>query len=205
MDEGRFRDPGEEVARDIGEDSPLIVARLREHDPAALQELYQQEQRRAFAVAMRVVGDASIAEDAVQEAFAQLWERADRISVQGGRVESLLMVIVRRRAIDLARRRGRAGRPLPDTELLEHIVEDAASMLDRVEEDLTTAGLRDALNAALAALPAEQGQIVRHAYFGGLTLREISDKEELPLGTVKSRLRLAMIKLTEAMQPRGQR
>ena len=193
-------DPKGELGRDPGKGAQLIVARLKEGDPAALRELYQQEERRAFALAFRVVGDAAAAEDAVQEAFTQLWERAGQLTLDGGRIESLLMTIVRRRAVDFARRRGRAGQPLPDPDLLPQIDEQASALLDRVEDRLTTDGLRDELRAALAGLPAEQHQVVNHAYFGGLTLREIAVREGLPLGTVKSRLRLAMAKLTETMK-----
>jgi RNA polymerase sigma-70 factor (ECF subfamily) len=183
----------------------LLVSRLRQGDPTALRELYQAEERRAFALALRVVGDASMAQDAVQEAFAQLWERAERITLDGGRVESLLMTIVRRRAIDLVRRRQYDGKPLPDPDLLEQVDERASAMLEHVEENLTTAGLRTELQAALTALPAEQREIVKQAYYGGRTLREIAEREGLPLGTVKSRLRLAMTKLTESMHRQVER
>jgi len=182
-----------------------MITRLREGDATALRELYHQEERRAFAVALRVVGDAAVAEDAVQEAFVQLWERAERITLDGGRIEALLMTIVRRRALDLARRRQRAGKPLPTPELLDQIDERASALLERVEENLTTTVLRRELRAALAGLPSEQRQIVNHAYFGGLTLSEIAGREGLPLGTVKSRLRLAMVKLTESMKKPGMR
>lgn len=185
--------------RDPGEDAQLIAARLKDRDPAALRQLYQQEERRALALALRISGDTAAAEDAVQEAFTQLWERAGQISVDGGRIESLLMTIVRRRAVDLARRRGRAGQ-LPDLDLLQQIDERASALLERVEDSLTTEGLRRELRAALQSLPAEQRRIVDRAYFGGLTLRQISEEERLPLGTVKSRLRLAMSKLTGAMR-----
>ncbi len=140
----------------------------------------------------------------MQEAFTQLWERAGQLSVDGGRIESLLMV-VRRRAVDHARRRQRTDKPLPDPELLQQIDERATDLLDYVEERLTTAGLRSELNAALAGLPLEQREIVNNVYFGGLTLREVAEREALPLGTVKSRLRLAMTKLTGTMGRRGDR
>jgi RNA polymerase sigma-70 factor (ECF subfamily) len=187
----------------MGEDHSLLASRLREGDPTALRELYHAEERRAFALALRVSGDTSLAEDAVQEAFAQLWERAERISLDGGRVESLLMTMVHRRAVDLVRRRRHLGKPLPDADLLEQVDERASVMLEQVEEKLTTAGLRVELKAALAALPTDQREIVRQAYYGGLTLREIAEREGLPLGTVKSRLRLAMMKLTEFMRERA--
>jgi RNA polymerase sigma factor (sigma-70 family) len=73
-------------------------------------------------------------------------------------------------------------------------------MLERIEESLTSEGLRSRLNEALSALPPEQRLIVRHAYFGDSSLREIAEMEGLPLGTVKSRLRLAMAKLTESLR-----
>jgi RNA polymerase sigma-70 factor (ECF subfamily) len=200
MSRGRAGDLEGELERDPGEGAQLIVARLREGDPTALRELYQQEERRAFALAYRVLRDAAAAEDAVQEAFTQLWERAGQLTLDGGRVESLLMTIVRRRAVDHARRRGRAGHPLPNPDLLQQVDEQASELLERVEEKLTTDGLRLELNAALERLPEEQRRIVNHAYFGNLTLRAIAEREGLPLGTVKSRLRLGMTKLTETMK-----
>jgi RNA polymerase sigma-70 factor, ECF subfamily len=202
MGEVRGGDPEAELVRDPDEVAQLLITRLRNGDPGALQELYQQEERRALALAVRIVGDVTLAQDAVQEAFTQLWQRAEQITLDGGRIESLLMTIVRRRAVDLARRRQR-GRLLPDPDLLQEIDERASAMLDRVEENLTTAGLRMELQSALAALPTEQREIVRQAYYGELTLREIAEREGLPLGTVKSRLRLAMTKLTEAMRRQG--
>jgi RNA polymerase sigma factor (sigma-70 family) len=197
---GGGSDPGRDAERDPGEDSQLIAARLKERDPAALRQLYQQEERRAFALALRVSGgDAASAEDAVQEAFTQLWARAGQLSVEGGRIESLLMTIVRRRAVDLARRQGRTDQ-LPDPDVLQQIDERASALLERVEENLTTEGLRTELKAALQSLPVEQRHVVNSAYFGGLTLPQIAERESLPLGTVKSRLRLAMTKLTETMR-----
>jgi RNA polymerase sigma-70 factor (ECF subfamily) len=193
-------DPSLDLVRDKSVEGSLLASRIREGDPTALRELYQAAERRAFALALRIVGDAAIAEDAVQEAFAQLWERAEHISVDRGRIESLLMTIVHRRAIDILRRRGREGRPLPDPDLLDQVDERASAMLEQVEENLTSAGLRRELQQALTALPAEQREIVRLAYFDGLTLSEIADREGLPLGTVKSRLRLAMGKLTALMR-----
>jgi RNA polymerase sigma-70 factor (ECF subfamily) len=149
-------------------------------------------------LARRVVGDAALAEDAVQEAFTQLWQRSSEISPEG-RIESLVMTMVHRRAIDLSRRRGHRETTLPDPELLQPIDERASAMLERIEESLTTEGLRSRLNAALSALPPEQRLIVKQAYFGGSSLRDIAEMEGLALGTVKSRLRLAMAKLTESV------
>jgi len=125
-------DPEPELVRDIDEDARVVVvAGLREND--SLRELYLRVERRAFLLARRVVGDGALAEDAVQEAFAQLWEQADRISLDGGRLESLAMTIVHRRAIDIARRRHRQETTIPDADLLQPIDERAVSMLEQVE------------------------------------------------------------------------
>ena len=192
-------DPGLGLVRDPVEDARVLVTRLRDGDPTLLPELYERLERRALSLARRVLGDAALAEDAVQQAFAQLWERAEQVSVEGGRLDSLFMTMVHRRAIDLARRDKRET-TLPDPELLQHIDERATAMLDRVEDALTSAGLRAQLSAALDGLPPEQRTIIRHVYYGDLSLPQIAAEEDLPLGTVKSRLRLAMAKLGQAMR-----
>jgi RNA polymerase sigma-70 factor (ECF subfamily) len=195
------RDPPADLVRDLYE-ARAVPAGQRDDDGAArLRELFQREERRAFAVALRLLRDAALAEDAVQEAFTQLWEQADRFDLAGGRLEGLLMTVVRRRAIDLARRQ--RDQRLPDPDLLEQVDDAADAMLERVEEELTHAGLRSLLRGALAALPPEQRTIVAQAYFGERTLREIAAREGLPLGTVKSRLRLAMAKLNQSLRWRA--
>ena len=97
----------------------------------------------------------------MQEAFTQLWARPGQISPEGGRLDSLVMTIVHRRAVDLVRRRGRKETRLPDPELLQPIDERATATLERVEETLTSEGLRSQLNQALSSLPPEQARIVR--------------------------------------------
>ena len=191
--------------RGTDDETHSLVTRLQARDTTALDELYQRVQARAFALARRVVGDAALAEDAVQEAFTQLWERADRISPEGGRIESLVMTMVHRRAVDLARRRDRRETTLPDPELLQPIDERASAMLEQAEDALTSEGLRSRLNAALSALPLEQRTVIKHAYFGEMSLREIAEQEGVALGTVKSRLRLAMVKLTASIGEKASR
>ena len=198
------RDPSDRPERVIDEGSIELAERLRAGDGSALLELFQREGKRAFALAYRVVGDAATAEDAVQEAFAQLWQRAPRLDPHGGRIEALLMTIVHRRAVDMVRRAERGPTHVPDPEMLDQVDEQAAAMLDRVEETLSSAGLRSELRAALAGLPAEQRAVLDHVYVWQRSLREIADIECLPVGTVKSRLRLAMAKLSRALGNRAQ-
>jgi len=146
----------------------------------------------------------------VQNAFLSLWERAPRLDPRGGRIESLLMTIVHRRAVDLARARARDQRqqlaaPLDDPEVSSHLQqvvdEAAAEEFAQVADD--RAALRARMHDALATLPWEQRQVVELAYFDGLTYAAIAEQLVLPPGTVKSRLRLAMHKLRAAMPPRG--
>lgn len=140
----------------------------------------------------RVLGDPVEAEDVVHEAFTPLWERAPRLAPVG-RIDSLVMTMVHRRAIDAVRRRRGTRAELVDVELLMQIDERAE------------AALRARLQSSLDTLPAEQRLVVRGVYFDSLTLREIADQQAIPLGTAKSRLRLAMARLGDAVRAQVRR
>jgi RNA polymerase sigma-70 factor (ECF subfamily) len=194
------------AVRDSGDGHALthIAARIREGDAEALGELYDAVGQRAFALARRVLGDRDAAEDAVHEAFAQLWERAATLE-PAGRIDSLVMTIVHRRAIDAVRRRRGVRMPLQETSPLVQIDERAEAALDEVVTAISEASLRARLRDILAALPEEQRLVVQGVYFESLTLREIAERREIPLGTVKSRLRLAMARLGAALRTEVQR
>ena len=151
--------------------------------------------RAAFGLAYRVVGEAAAAEDVVQEAFVAVWTQAERIDPARGRVDSLLMTIVHRRATDHVRarsRRLRHERPDDPGYAAAAIVDEtAAALLEAVAD----APDRERVHASLRALSADQRETIQLAYFGGLTHREIAEATGLPLGTVKSRLRLGMAQL----------
>lgn len=178
------------------------MRRLQAREPAALRELFDREGRRALGVAYRVLGNSTDAEDAVQQAFEQIWERAARLDPEGGRIESLLMTIVNRRAIDLARARSRQPVSLPPDDQFLEVDEQAEALLDRVLDDLSLAELRTRLRAALDGLPPEQRAVVERAHLQGRTLQEIATEDHVALGTVKSRLRLGMSKLSQALRTR---
>ena len=176
-----------------------LAVRLQAGDAGALAELYDAMGRRAFVLARRVLGDPVEAEDAVHEAFTQLWERAPHLAPVG-RIDSLVMTMVHRRAIDAVRRRRGTRTELVDVELLMQIDERAEAALDEVPTALSEAALRARLQSSLDTLPAEQRLVVRGVYFDSLTLREIADQQAIPLGTAKSRLRLAMARLGDAVR-----
>jgi RNA polymerase sigma-70 factor (ECF subfamily) len=197
-------DPEWRGVRDSVEESDAIAARLRAGDPAALAELFERDGSQAYRLAYRVLQDGAAAEDAVQEAFAQLWERAPNLNGTGN-IRSLLMTIVHRRALDQIRTRQRRIRLVTESDALLRIDEEAADLLDRVIEQVSSEGLRQRLRAALDGLPAEQRSVVELGHAGGLTLSEIAARENVPLGTVKSRLRLAMQKLSHALNEGGEK
>jgi RNA polymerase sigma-70 factor (ECF subfamily) len=155
-----------------------------------MEVLYDRLSRRAFGLAYRIVGDGPAAEDVVQEAFLSLWRSAERIDTARGRLQSYVLTIVHRRAIDVLRaRNGMPERQLP---------EEAASILpaegdftERVATAVDGAVVRD----ALSGLPEDQRRVVDMAFYQGLTHTEIADRLSVPLGTVKSRMRLALDKL----------
>lgn len=184
--------------RDSGGQPDAIAVRLRAGDASALAELFERDGSQAYRLAYRVLQDGAAAEDAVQEAFAQLWERAPDLNGSGS-IRSLLMTIVHRRALDQVRNRQRRVRLFTESDALLRIDEEATERLERVVEQVSTEGIRQRLRAALDSLPREQRTVVELGHVGGLTLAEIAEREGIPLGTVKSRLRLAMQKLSAAL------
>lgn len=164
-----------------------LVARFQRREPSALEELYDRVSSRAFGLAFRVLGDGSAAEDVVQDAFVWVWNNPDRLDAERGSVDSLVMTVVHRRAIDAVRSRRRR----------DHIgAESIKDLLALGSSDIAEEAQRSADASSVASLvcklPPEQQQAVELAYFHGMTQSEIAEAVGIPLGTVKGRLRLAM-------------
>jgi RNA polymerase sigma-70 factor (ECF subfamily) len=163
-------------------------------DADALVSLYDRYGRLAFGVAYRILQDASSAEEVVQDAFLRVWRQAATYDPGRGNVRGWITSIVHHRAIDLLR--GKAGRQRQEV------------AIDDVERTLAGGDVwtqvaqtldREQVLAAVGSLPVDQRRAVELAYFQGLTHQEIADSTGVPLGTVKSRLRLGLRKLYEAM------
>jgi RNA polymerase sigma-70 factor (ECF subfamily) len=176
------------------EDEESILLGLRERDPSALEALYDRYARRAFGLALKVLGDVASAEDAVQEAFLTLWRQCDRLDQARGRVGALLLTVVYRRAVDLLRER-RGQVPL----LTDAAGEPTAGWPPQADWTMATLD-REAVRRALESLPPEQRQVIEMAFFQGLTHVEVAEALGLPLGTVKSRLRLGMEKMRSLLK-----
>ena len=173
------------------------VAQAAAGDDAALAALYDAHARAVYSLALRVVGDESDAEDVVQEVFAQAWRQADRYDATRGTVAAWLLTMTRTRAID----RLRARRARPDSRVTtpdDACVDLPATTVDPGD---VLAAAEDAarVRQALQDLPLLQRLAIELAYFEGLTQSEIAERLEQPLGTIKTRIRLGLLKLRDAL------
>lgn len=158
-------------------------------DESSLAALYDRYHLLAFSLALRVVNDRGRAEDVVQDAFLSVWRKAGSYAEGRGSVKTWLTSIVRNRAIDVVRARRESD--ADDEAVLLALRDQGPSVVEQVTANLD----RDSIRVAMAALSDDQRQAVTMAYFEGLSHSEIADRTGLPLGTVKSRIRLAMHRL----------
>jgi RNA polymerase sigma-70 factor (ECF subfamily) len=176
-----------------------LVARMAAGDEHALGVLYDRLATTVHTIAYYLLGQADDAEDAVEETFWQAWREAGRYDASRGAVSTWLSTIARSRALDRQRaRRRRAEEPLegvaPSTDGSGGVAGSRAPRANPQQEAEASERARD-VAAALEKLPAEQREVIELAYFGGLSQSEIAARTSLPLGTVKTRARLALEKL----------
>jgi len=176
---------------------PALVARIEARDADALALLYDRHSARLMGLAQRILGVSGEAEEVLQEVFLFVWRSAHTFDAARGSVLAWLLVATRSRAID----RLRARRPASRGELKRlDDVPETASPLD-VESDSVSREWEAVCRAAIGELPAEQRRVLELAYFEGLTHVEIADRTSTPLGTVKTRVRLGLMKLRERIRP----
>jgi RNA polymerase sigma-70 factor (ECF subfamily) len=182
------------MARDLAHLSDeAVVALVARSDEIALAELYDRFGRIAYGLALRVLRDPALAEDAVQEAFLQIWRGAERFVPERAKASAWIMTLVHRRAVDLVRREERRrAEPLDDASPIagaEGSAEDLAWL--RFE--------RERVQAALSSLPDPQREALELAYYGGFTQSELAERLGQPIGTIKSRMFAGLARLRELL------
>jgi len=167
----------------------MLISRIRAGDEDALALLHDRYAQVVYSVALRVLAETTQAEDILQELFLQLWRNPQAFDSNRGSLGAWLAVIARHRAIDYLRRRR------PETD-----IEDVVIAVDTRVEQTTDRNMAIAkIRAAVEGLPAEQRKPLEMAFFEGLTHSEISSKTGEPLGTIKTRIRAALLTLRKVL------
>jgi RNA polymerase sigma-70 factor (ECF subfamily) len=182
------------VARDLAHLSDeAVVALVARSEEVALQELYDRHSRVAYGLALRVLRDESLAEDAVQEAFLAVWRGAGRFIPERAKASTWILTLVHRRAVDLVRReQRRRTEPLFETDDARTQVSAADDAWLRLE--------RERVQQALRRLPDPQREAIELAYYGGFTQSELAERLGEPLGTIKSRMFTGLAHLRELLE-----
>jgi len=173
-----------------------LVALAARSEQSALAELYDRFGRPAYGLALRILRDESLAEDAVQEAFLTLWRTSARFVPERGKASTWILTLVHRRAVDLVRREERRRADAID-QAPEQVSRDA------VDEEAWLRLQRERVQDALRKLPDQQREAIELAYYGGFTQSELAERLGQPLGTIKSRMFMGLARLRELLGEPG--
>jgi RNA polymerase sigma-70 factor, ECF subfamily len=191
------RQPGRVAFAAIGRDlahlsDEAVVALVARGEDSALGELYDRFGRVAYGLALRVLRDPTLAEDAVQDAFVDVWRSARRFLPERAKAGTWILTFVHRRAVDVVRREQRRR--------TEPATEQAASLGEAADEEVWLRLERERVQRALRALPDQQREALELAYYGGFTQSELADRLGQPLGTIKSRMFSGLATLRELLR-----
>ena len=173
----------------LSDEALVALAARSEH--SALAELYDRYGRPAYGLALRVVRDESLAEDAVQEAFLTVWRTAARFVPEKGKASTWILTLVHRRAVDVVRREQRRR-----ADSLDQAPEPGRGGAD---EEAWLRLQRERVQAALRQLPDQQREALELAYYGGFTQSELAERLGQPIGTIKSRMFTGLTRLRELL------
>ncbi|MEZ4504904.1 MAG: sigma-70 family RNA polymerase sigma factor [Thermomicrobiales bacterium] len=177
-----------------------LISLVTQGDQDALAALYERYSRAVYSFSLRIVGDAQVAEEILQEVFVRAWQQGGSFQSSRGTLITWLLSITHNLSIDEVRRRKRRPQKA-ESEQPESILATLPDDGLEVEEEVWLSSLRVSIQDALQQLPAAQREAIELAYFQGLTQREIADTLGEPLGTIKTRMRLGMLKLREQLGP----
>jgi len=183
-------------ARRAAEDRARLtqaLVRTGQGDRSAFETLYRSTSAKLFGVCLRIFGDRRDAEDALQDAYVTIWNRASSYDPARASPITWLVTVARNRAIDRLRAAGKGGlAPLDEAAEVADPAPDA-------EQSLLEQGEAQALSGCIGELEARDAKFISAAFLGGATYAELAERERAPLGTVKSRIRRALIRLRECL------
>ena len=169
-----------------------LIARVALRDRAAFSALYAATSAKLYGICLRVLKDRALSEDALQEIYVKIWDRADRYQVTGHSPMTWLITVARNHAIDRLRRKG------PETTDIDAVV-PVASAAPGPEAQAVAAGEARRIAACLDELDADRAAAVRGAYFDGQSYAQLAERFDVPLNTMKTWLRRSLIALKECL------
>lgn len=180
------------------------MQRIQNGDTTAMKLLYNKYKNLLFGLIVSILKNREEAEDCLQEVFTQAWEKAGQFDASRGKVYTFLVTMARNKAIDRTR-----SRAFKDSEKEDHIINDFTLTLEgefnNPHEEMEFAERAKIVRNALNQLSEKERKVLYVSYFNGMSQSEISDKLEIPLGTVKYRMRQGMIKLRDMLVPDDQK
>jgi RNA polymerase sigma-70 factor (ECF subfamily) len=175
-----------------------LLALASRGDERALAELYDRYGRVAYGLALRIVRDPALAEDAVQEAFVTVWRTAGSFVPGRAKASTWILTLAHRRAVDVVRREERRRAAPLDTD-----AEDTSAGTLAADEEVELTDRRRLVQEALRQLPDEQREALELAYYGGLSQSELAERLSVPLGTIKSRMFAGLRRLRDLLAEAG--
>ena len=177
-----------DVAATPATEDITLLQHVRAGDQAAMGKIFDRYGRAVYSVALRILKDTGHAEDVMQEVFFQVWRNSDSFVQGRGSLGAWLVVVARNRSIDVLRRRK------PTDSVDDVILPSACNLASEAEHN----AMIEKVQKVLKQLPQEQQQSMELAFFEGLSHSEIAERTGDPLGTVKTRIRLALITIRKA-------
>ncbi|MCL6603264.1 MAG: RNA polymerase sigma factor [Paenibacillus sp.] len=183
-------------------DDREMMIQIGDKDPAALERLYDRYEKIIYSFAYRIVQDTMAAEEVVQELFMQVWTHSERYESSQGKLTTWMFAVTRNIAVDMLRRKSVRDRGIPvETDTLYAVADDFSDTEVLVE--MRSEGQR--VREILDGLSRDQQQVINSIYYGGMTQQEVSARYNIPLGTVKSRVRLALKQMKKSLMVEGRR
>jgi len=203
IDHGATSDRGDQNAqaieqRKIADDAAIdrqLVARVSAGDHSALSALYDRHGGMVYSIALSILRDPGNAEDVAQDVFITLWTRPDRYNPDVGRFAPWFYRVARNRSIDVIRQRRREV--MPDEPAVFELMLGPSD--DSPSDTVVERSQAERVRSALGGMPEEQRSLIELAYFGGLTQSQMSDHLDIPLGTIKTRVRTGLRRLREIL------